>query len=654
MNAPRPPRPGTRPGTRTGPRPERRGAALIIAMLLVAGVLVVSAAFLHSGVTAARVHRNVDRTDHARRAARAGAIAALAELQSPGWPGVGRTTVGDLGSRDGVPHGYRIEYKPVVLPERGETAPPYTPAELLRAALQVEVRVEGTHGRGDEYRAPATVGFTVELRPRVGKDGGPDDRAFTPDGWQSSERADWQTLTAHAVTAANPWGGTGLTLGPQSRIAGDVWLRGSLDLFEGPSWSREHRRTVLEQLGTHAPGSTVAAPAPRPAPLSGRMLFSTYPSWTVRDGLQRLRSEWEWDHTRVPRLPPNTAPPETYQVFVGGPRYAVEPLGALLTGNEGPNRDNPLGLFRAAGDVRVTAPAIFTGTLLAGGEVRVTVDEAQVARDPEAAKVTARAPRWENVDGTPFTADAPRWPRLPAVRAGGDVVVTHGEARVDCDGAVLAGGDVTLPSQLIRWEPILDGRVDKKLKRRGEDRTEIRLDRSPRDAGVRDDGTDSIRFGSLPHRWPIVRVEHNKVEVRGVLTEGEEAGRGDRFFIDRRLSGGGFTMDGPLAGRRVTFPSPDHYTELSRSDWDMLFGRWNAADQPDLLPWLADSANWHGLGEPYESIGLSIEPVNVITHNPDATGAQVAFSPPLFRPDPAAAGDSHGGYRWEVLSWTED
>ena len=649
MNATPPPPRRRTPRRRTprGPLPnDRRGAALVVAMLLVAGVLVVSVAFLHSGLTASRTHRNVDRTDHARRAARAGALAALAEMQSPDWAGVDTVTVGRLGERDGVPHGYRIKYD-----RAGRTASDDAASDdaasgdLLRTALRVRVWVEGTHGSGVDYRTPAVVEFVAELRPRTG--GGPDardDRALAPDDWNPAEREAWAGLTRHAVTATEVSRGVSLVLGPQSRVAGDVWVRDSVELFEGPAWEeREMREIVLRELGDYAPGTKHGGAGDWPAPFGGRVTTRDGTDNDMSDALNWLATPLHRVRSATPALPPGrTLPTDAYSLYAGGPVYRVEAVPAVVANTDlGPTADNPLGLFRAAGDVRLGGRVSVRGTIISRGSVRFDSGEIELA-----------APRWADPED-PHAGPSARWPRLPALLAGGDVE-THPDARVTIDGAVIAGGTVTVRSSGSRGGVTLSGTIEKL---RGSDGDQVKidldLDRDPRD--VREDGTQFVRFSDAGPRYPIVKVEKHKHRIKfrceGVPVDAVEGGP---FRIDAP-AGGRFTAVGPVAGRRVVLDTPQTWRSVNDDGWSELFDEWED-DEPPLPPFFADPENTSDrdeFGDAVREAGLPLDPVTLITHDPAASGAAVAFSPPLFRPDPAAARDPRGGYRWEVLSWRE-
>ena len=698
--------PPRRPIRRRRSPAARRGTTLLLVVVLTGAALALSLSFLHTGMAEVRMARAADRTDAARRAARAGLMAAVARLSDPDWDpewagdaAAGFAAAGPaVGPRPGAAAGYRTAYR--VAPAPGEA----DAGELLDAALTLRITCVGEWVGADGGTAAARAAATVRLAPRTGTtpggDRGPDDRALTPrrqggagdwaEAWDSTDRDRWRFVSGHAVFAAGEDNGVSFEFSPQVRVAGDVLARSEV---RWPEFGDEDdlNEELHRSAGRLAPGGRsfpAGSLAPAPAPLGGVVRVPGSADDDTRDLLNRLKVPlggagwWTVQRPRIDDYDRRDARP--YRLFAAGPEYrtaaladladpasprhdpAVRPDGhvdqhILIGGDLGPTPDNPLGIFFHDAKVTVKNAAV-TGTL--------TADKLHMHGD-----ASVRSVVWGRAADR--GADPAAWPRPPAALVETEFK-TQRDGRVAVAGAVVCRGTVKVDAGSTRegvpsWgdvaavnprPPSAPGNLTLRL---GSLRP---LGYVPPFGGrpVR------LRLGDGNELWPVVWYDAGAgvVELAGAA-DAAGAAVGARWSIDAPV-GGRARFEGPVLAKLVQVKPPWPWDKLKDDHWEAVEDIWedmvDDGHRGELLAFLARPESWDRVwqelrdedddpqwlpGEVFEA-GLPLFPTVEFVHHP-ATGAgsphPTGFAPPLFAPDPAFAGTGREGLRWEVLAWDE-
>lgn len=177
--------------------------------------------------------------------------------------------------------------------------------------------------------------------------------------------------------------------------------------------------------------------------------------------------------------------------------------------------------------------------------------------------------------------------------------------------------------------------------------------------------TGRVRFRGTGIEVRAVRVAGSRVTSLPAVLAGSEvwfeggasavidglvyaAGTASRDPVDRHAAGR-VTVDGGVVAGALDLGTPPMWQALSSSDWSNRNS--SCPTGTPFLPWLANAGNWPVLFWPldYSLHGLSNEPTFLVTR---PAGVEYVAAPPLFRPDPAAW-NAGGGYRWEIVSWSE-
>jgi len=618
----------------------RQGLSLLIVMLALSTSVVLTYSFLRTQTVVARISDNSARQDLALQAAQAGAADGLAHLQSSDWPGIDQTVTEVLIADVAGTASYSVVY--LTLSVAGVTSLP------TDEPLYLVIRSTGVwqSAANSQETVQRQVEVTVRLAPRL-----PGRTLYAGDSSSATDvtpnPGDYDRIQTYTLFASK--GKDSLTLDPQDRIDGNVWLADKLRLYKDPHWNSTIRNEMLTSIGAQygpAPGATGIG---HPHPLAGTVTFKKSPNEGTQADLGLLKTAWSLDASTVayPSVDPSSW--QTYRLYAGGPLYSATLVSATLSNvTLRPTPENPLGIFYSAGDVWVSNNVTIQGTLVSNGRVTFSGNEIRIS-----------GYNWLDQQGQELVPHADLWPRLPAIVA--DRISIGRSVRVMIDGAVVvqqklsgAGGD-------FEWMSGTDVSITGTATSRplNQPYSSVQLQGTPDLTAVSDTGIHSIwlQDGPTGNWYPIVGIDRSQSlltvvgEVRHAASTTYRIGRTRLRYVDLR---------GPLFGEMFNINRPPAWAIPSGAKWDQLHTNWQTQNalraQGGLTPisfvdWLADPANFVGWIHPLSTYGLGIEPT---FHLRNTTGITYRWSPPLFTPYPGTGSNTtFAGYRWQLVSWRE-
>lgn len=661
----------------------RRGLSLVVVMIAISMSMVLTYAALSSQARGVQVRQNVNRQEMARQAAESGAAIALNQLQSPSWSGVATPLSGTLNSDKSGSTTYEVTFFTI----DGQTSPSAYPAgqgktslsgsweffnansaglstssadmaaSATRQAFQLLIRCTGKWQSATDALdfVAETIEVGVELQPRV-----PGRTILAPDIPEATDvlasNGSYDTIQNYALFASAGSGSNpSLTLQPGQRIDGPSWLTNGATLFNEPRWNSTVRDEFLQSIGTvysQTSGSTTTLRHPHPfgGPIT---MVSNFSSSETSD-LSKLN---------VPRLTASSSlmtPSisfsdwKTYQLYQGGFSYSAEILksGTLDNVVLRPAPRNPLGVFVREGNLTIDDNVVVQGTLVCSGRIIFTGNN-----------VICDSVNWRDSSGGPLVSTSDLFPRLPAIVA--NHIQLNSSTRASIEGAVL------LTSTLSGADGSYDFVSGDDLNLVGTQATSVPI-RQPYSrvqlpsnidlSNVSGSGGHAIWLadGNSGNWFPIIEVDESN---RRLTILGEANRPAPTSFRIARQRARHFDVRGPLMATRATFSSSNSW-KLSSNLWSNQHSLWQLQTQIEanngqpitpFVTWVANPANYTGWGNPWEQVGLPLEPVVHLRPQP---GIRFRDSLPLFRsfvppPNLVTATNDPSGYRWRVLFWRD-
>ncbi|QDT38973.1 hypothetical protein [Stratiformator vulcanicus] len=616
----------------------RRGVALLIVMIAVSASLVLTLTFMQSQTVSVSISENLDHGRSALDAARTGAAAAFALMQSPEWEGVATPLTGTLGADTSGTISYTVTYHRV---------DPTDTLAALAAALLVEARSTGTFTPTDATRAPIekTVTFVAELKPRLpgrtigaGDDAALDDLAPWP--------TDWGTIQDYTITARGV-GADPLAIEPRTGVSGDVFLSGSTVIFDtsnGSHW-RTARDEILSSIGEEyvAGGNRVS-----PHPILGTLYFESSPSGTVQSELTTLGVPWSQVDAPSPPSFDVAVFANSYHLYEGGFEYTPISVGSSVSNQTyEPTAANPLGIVYRSGSVSLGSDVTVIGTVVATGDVRLDGDDIHIV-----------APNWSfGADGVEI--DEPHlWPRLPSLISLTDDIETDDTVRAVVEGAIYAGGDLRcadLEYGINGSWLITTGTATASIIAPGTTLITTGGGASTALISVGNEAGLTIENTICWYRVKAVDATGGTFQIAG---EVESASALPLQVRGRRTNSLGFY--GPLfVNGGVQTEAPPSWSNVSNGTWSSKLNNWNwvnfwlnynLEELISFLSYIDSPLNWLFSGDGRGTYGLGLEPVTQFARPVDAV---FGFEPPLFRPSPGDANGDGAGYRWVIRNWRE-
>lgn len=346
----------------------RRGAAIILAMTLVAGSMVLSYALLGSQSTSLLIQRNSASRTQAYYAAMTGLAAGLRQIHdADSWVGVGQNASANISSTES----YQVTFT------TGDTQLTENHPDYAWWPLRVTIR---SIGKSTDPSNPArytthTVEAVVQLVPPE----------ISPNSPRRPTR--WDEPAGFTVYQ---WNDLAFKLELPVRIEGRTRIQGQLQLcdeyppqeaqfllFALPAKQRylEHlKRLRVEQGQDYRPFGPDHA---------GNFSLQLALSNQHVDGLTRLGTYLGINYSnRAAQAAPNWSPlvaPQTYQLYPGGEVYQIPSLNGSLQNTSAASgvlkfrpQENPLGLFYRSGNLQIQNNVALSGTLLVTGELDIT------------------------------------------------------------------------------------------------------------------------------------------------------------------------------------------------------------------------------------------------------------------------------------------
>jgi hypothetical protein len=334
----------------------RRGMALILILGMLAITIAVSYALLRSQVQATLLQANAQTNILARQAAEAGLNQAIRKMSTDAWGGVGTTLTGNLDSQSS----YSVTYT------AGDVSLLPGDANYSELPFRVTVTSTGTAWSNGDTALPTTYSLTAVLqlvRRALNTTATPSlwntMNGFTCYQWNSSA-----TVWTVNIDAPIQFQGSTCFLGKMA------FQKLSIDASDTSSNARDDYIKDLKdkysQTGVdyrHFTGNVTLG--------SGRQDSSTDNDIEDLGVIVNLTAP-------ILSAPVSYAnAPSTYKLYAGGPTYSVQNLvstyGSTPTGQTigASTTTNPLGIYKAGGNVALKTGTKFTGVLFADG----TTDE---------------------------------------------------------------------------------------------------------------------------------------------------------------------------------------------------------------------------------------------------------------------------------------
>lgn len=669
--------------TRSTEHFRRRGVSLVVVMIAISMSMALTYAALSSQARGVQVRQNINRQEFARQAAESGAAIALNKLQSTSWSGVATPLSGTLSSDKLGSTTYEVTFVTI----DGQTSPSAYPAGKGKTSLSgswefFNSNSDGLSTNSADSAATATlqafqlllrstgkwqsatdvldfvtetIEVGVELQPRV-----PGRPILAPDIAQATDvfasSAGYDTIQNYAFFAStgsssNP----SLTLQPGQRIDGPSWLADGVNVFDGPKWNSTVRNEFLQSTGTlfskTSGGTTTLS---HPHPFGGPVTMVSSFSSSETSDLTKLN---------VPRVTASgslTTPSvsfsgwKTYQLYQGGFSYSAETLtsstldGVVLR----PSQRNPLGVFHREGSLTIDDNVVIQGTLVCSGKITFSGNNVIVA-----------SVNWRNSAGATLISTGDLFPRLPAIVANG--IQLNSGTRASIEGAVLLTSTLTGADGSFDYasynDPNLSGTQATSVPIR-QPYSQVQLPTGIDLSNVSGSGGHAIWLadGNSGNWFPIIDIDESNHQLT-VL--GEVSHPNPTSFRIRQQRDRNFDVRGPLMATRLNFSASNSW-KLNTSLWGNQRSLWQIQtqieannDQPitPFVTWVANPSNYDGWGNPWERVGLPLEPVIHLRLQP---GVRFRDSLPLFRSyvpptNLVTAANDPSGYRWRVLFWRD-
>ncbi|MFM9963512.1 MAG: hypothetical protein ACKV2Q_20070 [Planctomycetaceae bacterium] len=664
---------------------DRRGLSLVIVLIAISMSMVVTYAALSTQARGVQVRQNGNRQDIARQAAESGAAIALNELQSATWSGVTTSLSGVLGTDQLGSTSYSVVLRTI----DGQTSPSAYPTgqgqtTLSNTAAFFDATSNGLSSTSATTAATATVQafqllirstgkwtsltdpldfvtetveVGVELQPRV-----PGRQILAPDITQATDvfasNAGYDLIQNYAVFAsAGSKSSPSVTLEPGQRIDGATWLTRGIDIFNGPKWSNSVRTEFLKSTGTvhtTTSGSTVTLLHPHPfgGPVTNAYAFTSAETTDLAD-------------LKVSKITPSSSPSTpsitfanwtTYQLYQGGFSYNAETLtsGTLSNVVLRPSLRNPLGVFYRNGSLTIDDNVVVQGTIVCSSKITIKGEN-----------VLVECVNWRNSSGGELVSNGTLFPRPPAIVA--QSIEMKSGVRASLAGAVLLTSTLTDGGDDYDYEFVtgtdinLSGTQATSTPLR-QPFSQVQLPSGTNLSSVDGSGTHAIWLaeGNSGNWFPIIDVDTTN---RRLIILGESTRSSPTTFRIRRQRAVCFDVRGPLMASRATLSASSSW-KLSSSSWNNQHTLWQLTNQIEatnglaltpFVTWVASPLNYVGWNNPWESVGLPLEPV---VHIRPQTGLKFRDSLPLFRSyvppsNLITASNDPSGYRWRVLFWRD-
>lgn len=324
----------------------RRGAAVLVVLLLLSVTMAVAYVSMRSATTASVVQRNtnlrVGLGVSARQAAMVGMTSALEKMRSDAWGGVGSTLEKSLGAGQRFVVTYATGDDSLLPDDPDYGLYPYR-VTLLATGYAADPSMPGVE-------ASHRIRAVVRLVPRKLAD----------------EPAGWSDITGHTFCQ---WDRGDMSLTVPCRMEGPVRFRARLDLSKNQlKWSDEARRWYFEGLN-----ALRLAGASDWRPFNGiiRLNYADQQS----DTLSLLRTTLGLSTENSSNSPSfrwsTPVSSRKYQLYPGGKTYDVKTLPSELKDDNDTWRPdpktNPLGIFASNGVLRIRNNVTIRGTVVTAG-----------------------------------------------------------------------------------------------------------------------------------------------------------------------------------------------------------------------------------------------------------------------------------------------
>lgn len=319
---------------------------------LLAISMALSYAMMRSQGTAILIQNNSSRQASARSAARAGLSTALARMhRAAEWGGANSTFARTLADNEG----FTVTYTP------GDAALTELDPDWEMYPYRVTISVEGY---ASDPAFPTSIaihriGAVVQLVPR----------ALAP------EPADWETFQQYTVFQSE---NRDFVMQLPSRIQGPARVQGTLKIAEAAPNANSARDQYLEDLRRmelndgQGPVRTFTGPVylNRSGNGTGVTRLGQLGAAAIDTPNALPNSDWQ--------QPSN---PATYQLYLGGPTYAIATLGPNLENVAlGPDQEtNPAGVFYRDGTLTINNNVTVQGTLLCKNNLVIQGGNVQLA-----------------------------------------------------------------------------------------------------------------------------------------------------------------------------------------------------------------------------------------------------------------------------------
>lgn len=393
-------------------RGARRGIAIVVVLGLISITLALSYAMLSSQGTAVQIQQNSRRLVDARSAAMSGMTIALGRMHQADWQGIAVPLSGALGGGASYDVSFQVGDPQLKSSDADFGDWPY------RVTLTSTGYAQDRAGSGgiSMYR----VRTTVRLNPSR----------------LNSSPTVWPKVLPYTVYQ---WSGDQFTVQPPARIQGRVYMDARLLLCVDYPSDDDARNQYLYDLNRMRLGGRSDW-----RPFTGRIDWKNHQyssvSYLVSTLLGVPTDSFITSNSHDFAVPPGF---ESYQLYAGGPNYAIPALGAALenTTLEADPKTNPLGLFYREGSLELRDNVTVRGTLVVTDDVTINGVNVRLSAAPMLGVTSSSS-----------------LSRFPALLAGDDIRLSGGfDARIE--GAVFAADDFEVEDGAESDVLLIEGRL---------------------------------------------------------------------------------------------------------------------------------------------------------------------------------------------------